>query len=218
MGSDLIKTYFPEIDQVAIKRLEQLQDLYNLWNQRINVISRKDLSNLYVNHVLHSLSLAKVIPFRAGEKVLDIGTGGGFPGIPLAILHPDLDFTLIDARGKKIKVVREISKTLALENVNPVHTRAEEFKGTYHYVLNRAVTFFPKLVEWSAGYFSGLTGVRDVHGLYSLKGGYLEDEISGWKDMVEIYRIENYFKEDYFKAKCIVFLAAEKLIARSAGR
>jgi 16S rRNA (guanine527-N7)-methyltransferase len=206
-GPGLIKSYFPGIDQVALQRFEQLEDLYAFWNERINVISRKDLANLYLNHILHSLSLEKVVRFMPGEKALDIGTGGGFPGIPLAILNPGVHFTLIDSRMKKIRVVKEVASALSLGNVEPVAIRAEDIRGEFHYIFSRAAGSFPLLVEWSAGKILKGTQARDVHGLYSLKGGDLDPELSSWKDKVRIYEIGNFFQEDFFKAKKIVFLS-----------
>jgi 16S rRNA (guanine527-N7)-methyltransferase len=211
LGVRLIRLYFPGLDQTAADRFEQLMDLYEFWNSKINVISRKDLPNLYVNHVLHSLSLAKVIHFADGEKALDIGTGGGFPGIPLAILNPQVQFTLIDSRGKKIRVVENISRTLSLYNINAVHIRAEDLSGTYHYVLSRAVSNFSTLTALSAARFSDENITGEFHGLYSLKGGSLEEELAGWKDRVRIFEISDYFHEDFFRSKRIVFLPAREL-------
>jgi 16S rRNA (guanine527-N7)-methyltransferase len=214
VGVSLIRMYFPGIDQAAVDRFEQLQVLYDFWNSRINVISRKDLPNLYINHVLHSLSLAKVIRFGAGEKALDIGTGGGFPGIPLAILNPHVEFTLVDSTGKKIKVVEEISSSLSLTNVNALHVRAEDLSGTYDYVLSRAVSSFSAMIQLSAPRFSDENLTGEFHGLYSLKGGNLDDELAGWKDRVRIFDIGDYFKEDFFRSKKIVFLPARELRAK----
>jgi 16S rRNA (guanine527-N7)-methyltransferase len=211
LGVRLIRMYFPGINQQAADRFEQLRDLYDFWNSKINVISRRDLPNLYINHVLHSLSLAKVIQFGAGEKALDIGTGGGFPGIPLAILNPHVEFTLVDSRGKKIKVVENISRTLSLANVNALHVRAEDLSDTYDYVLSRAVSNFSRLTELSAARFSDDNITGEFHGLYSLKGGNLEDELAGWKDRVRIFNIGDYFPEDFFESKRILFLPAREL-------
>ena len=213
MGVVIIKNYFPEIDDTVRRKLEMLQELYEFWNERINVVSRKDLSNLYINHVLHSLSLEKVIPFLPGERVLDIGTGGGFPGIPLAILNPGVEFTLLDSRGKKIKVVKNISESLSLGNVTAVHSRAEDFQGSFEYILSRAVSSFPRLVEMSAGKLPSGENTRNVHGLYSLKGGDLGKETETWKNSVKVFRIEGFFREDYFREKKIVFLPSREITA-----
>jgi 16S rRNA (guanine527-N7)-methyltransferase len=198
------------MDQISAQRFEQLEELYVYWNERINVISRKDLPNLYINHILHSLSLAKLIRFIPGENALDLGTGGGFPGIPLAILNPDVKFTLLDARGKKIKVVEDIAVTLSLNNVKTVHARAEEFMGTYNYIFSRAVGSFSRLVELSGGKLIAGGAVRDVHGLYSLKGGDLSGELVSWKNKIRIYNIGAFFQEEYFQTKSIVFLPARE--------
>ena len=170
------------------------------------MISRKDLPNLYLNHVLHSLSLAKVIPFAAGETVLDLGTGGGFPGIPLAILFPDVLFTLLDATGKKIMVVNSIAGDLGLSNLRAVHARAEHYRGQFNYVLSRAVCSFSRLVELSAGKLIKSRQVKSAHGIYSLKGGDLKTELAGWEGKVEIFQIGKIFREEYFLTKSIVFL------------
>jgi 16S rRNA (guanine527-N7)-methyltransferase len=211
LGVVIIKNYFPEIDATVRRKLEMLQELYEFWNERINVVSRKDLSNLYINHVLHSLSLEKVIPFLPGERVLDIGTGGGFPGIPLAIMNPDVEFTLLDARGKKIKVVKNISESLSLGNVTAVHSRAEDFRGSFEYILSRAVSSFSRLVEMAAGKLPSGENTRNVHGLYSLKGGDLGKETETWKNSVKVFGIEEFFREDYFRSKKIVFLPSREI-------
>lgn len=214
MGVSLIKNYFPDIDQVAAGRFERLKDLYTFWNEKINVISRKDLGNLYLNHILHSLSLSMVIPLVKGDRVLDIGTGGGFPGIPLAVLYPDVNFTLIDSRGKKISVVRSIASELDLNNIDAFHIRAEDFRGTYQYVVSRAVSSFPVLVRLAAGKFADDKTRTCDHGLYSLKGGDLKDELSGWNDKVRIFNISSFFKEEFFRTKNIVFLPANNFPGR----
>jgi 16S rRNA (guanine527-N7)-methyltransferase len=208
LGYQLITRYFPGLDPVAAGRLEQLESLYGLWNSQINVISRKDLPNLYINHVLHSLSLARVIPFSRGETALDIGTGGGFPGIPLAILFPEVHFTLIDGTGKKIKVVKGIADELGLKNVTAIHIRAEKLNGKFHYILSRAVCAFPQLVELSAGKLPGSGYSSDHHGIYALKGGDFNDEIALWKRNIVIYDISRFFDEKFFETKKIIFLPA----------
>jgi 16S rRNA (guanine527-N7)-methyltransferase len=194
------------MDQVAAGRIRRLEELYSDWNAKINVISRRDIPNLFVNHVLHSLSLAKIIPFSSTETVLDIGTGGGFPGIPLAILYPGVRFTLLDGTGKKIKVVGSIAKELQLANVEAVHSRAENFNGRFNYVISRAVSSFPRLVELSAGKLINDSTTSGIHGIYSLKGGDIKEEISAWQDHVTIYEIDKFFNEEYFKAKYVIFL------------
>lgn len=214
MGFSLIKNYFPGIDQLAAVRFERLKDLYIFWNEKINVISRKDIDNLYVNHILHSLSLSMVIPLVKGDRVLDIGTGGGFPGIPLAILYPDVNFTLIDSRGKKISVVKSIASELELNNIDALHIRAENFRGAFQYVVSRAVSSFPVLVRLSAGKFAYDKDRTGDHGLYSLKGGDLKEELAGWNDKVRIFNISSFFNEEFFMTKNIVFLPATNFPSR----
>lgn len=212
MGLDCITGYFPGMDSLAKEKFQQLYGLYNFWNEKINVISRKDLSNLYINHVLHSLSLAKVIPFSRDEKVLDIGTGGGFPGIPLAILFPRVYFTLIDSTGKKIKVVDNIAGELKLTNVITAHARVENFNGLFHYTISRAVCSFSRLVELSAGKFTKERPKGYANGVYSLKGGELKAELAGWEDNVKVFPISNFFREEFFRTKSIVFLPAAEIL------
>jgi 16S rRNA (guanine527-N7)-methyltransferase len=211
LGRAVIDGYFPGKDPVTSERIRQLEELYTYWNSRINVISRKDMANLYINHVLHSLSLSRIIPFRRGETVIDIGTGGGFPGIPLAIFHPDVHFTLIDGTGKKIKVVENVVKELNLKNVDAVHARAENFKGRFHFVLSRAVCSFSRLVELSGDKLIKGRSVSPEHGIYSFKGGEIVEELAQWREKVKIFNIENYFSEEYFTKKHIVFLPTQKL-------
>ncbi len=203
--------YFPGLDPLAAERFRQLEDLYGFWNRRINVISRKDLPNLCINHVLHSLSLARVIPFGEKDTVLDIGTGGGFPGIPLAIVFPGVHFTLIDSIAKKIRVVENITRELGLENVSATHTRAEDFKGLFHYIVSRAVCPFPELVKLSEGKLLFGTKMAPSYGIYSLKGGDLDKELAGWKTRVRLYDIRNFFEEEYFQTKKIVFLPSVEM-------
>ncbi len=206
MGIESISGYFPGISLLAEERFEQLPGLYNFWNERINVISRKDLPNLYLNHILHSLSLSKVIPFAGKETVLDVGTGGGFPGIPLAIMHPEVYFTLIDSTGKKIKVVENIARELNLTNITVAHVRAESFTGSFHYIISRAVCAFSRLVELSAGKLIRDQSTRSVHGIYSLKGGDLQDELAGWEEKIRIIAISSFFREEFFRTKSLIFL------------
>jgi 16S rRNA (guanine527-N7)-methyltransferase len=214
LGREVIAGYFSGRDPVISERIKQLEELYTYWNARINVISRKDLANLYINHVLHSLSLSKIIPFSPGETAIDIGTGGGFPGIPLAIFHPEVHFTLIDGTGKKILVVENIAKELNLNNVAAVHARAENFKGRFHFVLSRAVCSFSRLVELSDDKLIKGRSISNVHGIYSFKGGEIQGELSEWSEKVKIYDIENLFSEEYFRNKHIVFLPTQALFKR----
>ncbi len=204
------------MDPLAAGRFDKLAGLYEYWNARINVISRKDLPNLYVNHVLHSLSLAKVIPFGEDETVLDIGTGGGFPGIPLAIMFPLTHFTLIDSTAKKVRVVDSVSKDLGLANVSAVHVRAEDYMGHFHYVVSRAVSSFSEIARMSADKLSPTSSPLAAHGIYCLKGGDLQEELGDWKSRVRIFDIGSFFDEEYFNTKKIVFLPSGE-IKRGAG-
>jgi 16S rRNA (guanine527-N7)-methyltransferase len=203
--------YFPGLDPLAAERFGQLEDLYSFWNERINVISRKDLPNLCINHVLHSLSLARVIPFGERVTVLDIGTGGGFPGIPLAIMFPGVHFTLLDSTGKKIRVVENITRELGLANVTTAHTRAEDFKGLFHYVVSRAACSFTELVKLSTGNLLFSRQPEPSYGIYSLKGGDLDEELAEWKTRVKVFDIRNLFEEEYFRNKKIVFLPSVEM-------
>jgi 16S rRNA (guanine527-N7)-methyltransferase len=211
LGRTVIDGYFPGRDPVTSERITRLEELYTYWNARINVISRKDMENLYINHVLHSLSLSRIIPFSPGETAIDIGTGGGFPGIPLAIFHPDVHFTLIDGTGKKIRVVENIAKELNLDNVTALHARAETFKGRFHFVLSRAVCTFTRLIELSKDKLIQGKSLSSAHGIYSFKGGEILDELSEWREKVQIFNIEKFFSEEYFRNKHIVFLPGHKL-------
>ncbi|TVR72559.1 MAG: 16S rRNA (guanine(527)-N(7))-methyltransferase RsmG [Marinilabiliales bacterium] len=210
MGTQVLARYFPGLGGITLDRFKLLESLYVYWNSRINVISRKDISNLYINHVLHSLSLAKVINFSDGEALLDIGTGGGFPGIPLAVMFPHVDFTLVDSTRKKIRVVESVARELGLDNVRPVHTRAEELKGQFNYVVSRAVCLFPVLVSLSSGRLNRYSP-SSFHGIYSLKGGDVDSEVEVWKEKVRIFDISDLFAEDFFLTKKIVFLPAAEL-------
>lgn len=211
MGAEILVRYFPHLDNQALEKLEMLEGLYKYWNSRINVLSRRDMPNLYINHVLHSLSLAKVIDFYRGETVLDIGTGGGFPGVPLAILFTDVNFTLVDSIRKKINVVENIISGLKLRNAEALHMRAEDLTGRYNYVVSRAVCAFPELVRLSRGRLNKDLTPAPSHGIYSLKGGDLDDELSGWTDRVKIYDIAGFFDQEFFLTKKIVFLSSEEL-------
>lgn len=210
-GADLIAGYFPEAGPEMIEKYSRLESLYSSWNDRINVISRKDLPNLYLNHVLHSLSLAKVISALPGETFLDIGTGGGFPGLPLAILFPHAVFTLIDATGKKIRVVRNIAAELDLGNVEAIQVRAEEYRSKFHYIISRAVTSLTDLVRLSRGKFSDDVITNRRYGLYCLKGGDLSEEIAGFEGRAEVHAISDYFSENFFSTKSIIFLPAAEV-------
>ena len=205
MSVSLILKYFPEITDEQKQQFEKLEQLYTEWNEKINVISRKDIDGLYEKHILHSLGIAKVMPFADGTKVLDIGTGGGFPGIPLAILFPEVSFTLIDSIGKKIKVVEAVSEGLGLKNVTAVHGRAEKLKEKFHFVVSRAVTQMPEFLRWLKGKFEKEQFNEKHNGVLYLKGGDLAEELAGLR--CEIFQLKNYFEEEFFDTKKVVYLS-----------
>ena len=205
MSVSLILKYFPEITDEQKQQFEKLEKLYTEWNEKINVISRKDMDGLYEKHILHSLGIAKVMPFADGTKVLDIGTGGGFPGIPLAILFPEVSFTLIDSIGKKIKVVEAVSEGLGLKNVTTVHGRAEKLKEKFHFVVSRAVTQMPEFLRWLKGKFEKEQFNEKHNGVLYLKGGDLAEELAGLR--CEIFQLKNYFEEEFFDTKKVVYLS-----------
>ncbi len=203
-----IRFYFPNLTEEQYDRLGMLQSLYAEWNARINVISRKDIESLNERHVLHSLSIAKFIQFRAGTSILDIGTGGGFPGIPLAILFPESQFTLVDSIGKKIKVVEAISKALQLQNVTGIHTRAEQVNQKFDFVVSRAVTRMNSFLPWTKNLFNKENKNDIPNGIIYLKGGDLREELSEIKLKYQIHNIAEDFKEEFFETKKIVYLPA----------
>lgn len=201
---ELIQQHFDLSDR-QIQQFKQLEPLYTEWNEKINVISRKDMDSLYEKHVLHSLGIAKVMPFADGSKVLDIGTGGGFPGIPLAILFPKVQFTLIDSIGKKIKVVQAVAEALELDNVTTIHGRAEKVKDKFHFVVSRAVTQMPTFLRWVKGKFEKEQINPKHNGVLYLKGGDLSEELAGLK--CEIFNLKNYFDTPFFETKKVVYLS-----------
>ena len=205
MSVSLILKYFPEITDEQKQQFEKLEQLYTEWNEKINIISRKDMDGLYEKHILHSLGIAKVMPFADGTKVLDVGTGGGFPGIPLAILFPEVSFTLIDSIGKKIKVVEAVSEGLGLKNVTAVHGRAEKLKEKFHFVVSRAVTQMPEFLRWLKGKFEKEQFNEKHNGVLYLKGGDLAEELAGLR--CEIFQLKNYFEEEFFDTKKVVYLS-----------
>lgn len=202
---DLITHYFPTITAVQKAQFAQLQELYGYWNAQINVISRKDMESFYERHVLHSLGIAKIIQFKAGAKVLDIGTGGGFPGIPLAIMFPDTQFHLVDSIGKKIKVVNEVAKALGLTNVKATHARAEDVKEQYDFIVSRAVTAMPAFIPWTNGKFLKTNNHQLKNGILYLKGGDLAEELSTVNLPFKIYQLSDYFEEAFFETKKVVY-------------
>ncbi len=207
MSIERINHYFPNLTPNQQDKLEQLGELYRDWNEKINVISRKDIDELYVRHVLHSLAIAKVNEFLPKQKVLDVGTGGGFPGIPLAILFPKTHFRMVDSIGKKITVVQEISKSLELDNVLATQQRAEKVKDKFHFVVSRAVTQMSQFVPWVRQKFINepLPGQKLANGILYLKGGDLSQELSPFPQAV-IYPISNYYSEPFFETKKVVYL------------
>lgn len=205
MSTTLLLKYFPDLTETQIDQFSQLENLYNEWNEKINVISRKDMESLYEKHILHSLGIAKVMEFAPGTKVLDIGTGGGFPGIPLAILFPDAEFTLIDSIGKKITVVNAVAEGIGLKNVTAIHGRAEKLKEKFHFVVSRAVTQMPEFLRWLKGKFEKEQFNQKHNGILYLKGGDLAEELAGLK--CEIFNLKNYFDGEFYDTKKVVYLS-----------
>ena len=200
----VILKYFPDLSKKQIKQFSELQELYEHWNAQINVISRKDISELYINHVLHSLALAKVVQFEKGTKILDIGTGGGFPGIPLAILFPEVQFLLVDSIGKKIKVVNEVSTSIGLTNIRTMHQRAENINESFDFVVSRAVTNMTDFKKWVKGKFNNKHNNVLKNGILYLKGGDLTQELRGISHTK--YEIADFFEEDFFKTKKVIYI------------
>ena len=205
MSLELILQYFPNITSEQKKQFAELEVLYKDWNEKINVISRKDTDSLYEKHILHSLGIAKVMAFADNTKVLDIGTGGGFPGIPLAILFPNVQFTLVDSIGKKINVVKGVAESLGLKNVTAHHMRAEQLKEKFHFVVSRAVTQMPVFLTWLRGKFEKEQFNPKHNGVLYLKGGDLAEELAGLK--AEIFSLKNYFEGEFFDTKKVVYLS-----------
>ncbi len=209
MDAEIIYRYFPELNPRQKKQFAMLGELYQDWNQKINVVSRKDIDELYLRHVLHSLAIARVIRFAPGSKVLDVGTGGGFPGIPLAILFPDTAFTLVDSVGKKIKVVEQVVLGLELNNVQSINTRVEDLSGDYDYVVSRAVAAMPTFVRWVKGKFRKLSPFPNK-GIYYLKGGDLQDELKEFPKR-QITPLNDYYDEAFFDTKSVVFVPVSEI-------
>ena len=203
---ELIQKYFPNLTDKQKEQMAALKDLYTDWNAKINVISRKDIDNLYEHHVLHSLAIMKALRFKAGSNVLDFGTGGGFPGIPLAIMMPDVNFKLIDGTGKKIRVVEEVASAIRLENVTAEHLRGEDEKGKYDFVVSRAVMPLPDLVKIVKKNISQKQHNAMLNGVLVLKGGNVDAEIHPYRKSVEVSPISNWFEEEWFKEKNVIYL------------
>ena len=206
MAAELIQKYFPELTETQQRQFEMLDALYRDWNAKINVISRKDIDQLYEHHVLHSLAIAKTIRFKPGTQILDFGTGGGFPGIPLAILFPDCQFKLIDGTGKKIRVAQEVSDAIGLKNCHPEHLRGEDEKGKFDFVVSRAVMPLPDLVKIVRKNISKTQRNALPNGIICLKGGDLQAEIRPYYKIVETTDISSFFEEEWFKEKHVIYL------------
>ncbi|MDX1828574.1 MAG: 16S rRNA (guanine(527)-N(7))-methyltransferase RsmG [Lutibacter sp.] len=202
---DIIRKYFPDLTESQYVKFEALKDVYTNWNAQINVISRKDIDELYVKHVLHSLGIAKVQSFNSGAKILDIGTGGGFPGIPLAILFPEVEFYLVDSIGKKIKVVNEVTNALQLTNVKAAHMRAEKVNDKFDFIVSRAVTNMDDFVKWTYKKIAKKQNHFLKNGILYLKGGDLKQELQNFPKAT-IYNLSEYFKEDFFETKKVVHI------------
>ena len=206
MNSELIHKYFTGLTKRQQEQFEALDALYHDWNAKINVISRKDIDQLYEHHVLHSLAIAKTIRFRPGTRILDFGTGGGFPGIPLAILFPDCEFKLIDGTGKKIRVAQEVAQAVGLTNCHPEHLRGEDERGQYHFVVSRAVMPLPDLVKIVRKNIAKPQRNALPNGILCLKGGNLQAETQPFRNIVETTDISTFFTEDWYKGKYVIYL------------
>ena len=202
---EIIQKYFNNLTEIQVAQFSKLQELYQDWNLKINVVSRKDIDELYLRHVLHSLGIAKVMQFKPGANVMDVGTGGGFPGIPLAILFPETNFHLVDSIGKKIKVVNEVAEGLGLQNVKTTHGRVEEVKEEYDFIVSRAVAQMETFVRWNKGKIAKKQQHDLKNGILYLKGGDLSEELAKYTSAT-IYDLPNYFEEDFFETKKVVHL------------
>jgi 16S rRNA (guanine527-N7)-methyltransferase len=205
-GTQLILKYFPSLSKEQISQFDQLEEQYTDWNSKINVISRKDMGELYIHHILHSLAIAKVQAFKPGASILDIGTGGGFPGIPLAILFPESNFVLVDSIGKKIKVVNEVSSAIQLNNVKGLHERGEKVDELFDFIVSRAVTRIKPFYNWTKGKFKRESIHELNNGILFLKGGDLDDELKESKLRHRVNDISEYFEEAFFETKKVVFV------------
>jgi 16S rRNA (guanine527-N7)-methyltransferase len=204
--SSIIEKYFPGLTDVQRSQFAALGPLYREWNDKINVVSRKDIENLYINHILHSLGIAKVISFQKGAEILDVGTGGGFPGIPLAILFPEVRFHLVDSIGKKITVVNEVAKAVGLANVTGEKIRAEELKTKYDFVVSRAVTRMKEFYGWVKNSVKPKSHHSLDNGILYLKGGDLDEEMDEMRKPYSLYDLTEYFEEEFFETKKVVFI------------
>lgn len=203
---ELINKYFPQLTDEQVRQFDTLDELYRDWNTKINVISRKDIDNLYEHHVLHSLAIAKMIRFRPGTQILDFGTGGGFPGIPLAIMFPECRFKLIDGTGKKIRVAQEVANAIGLKNCQPIHLRGEEERGKFDFIVSRAVMPLPDLIRIVTKNISKKQQNPLPNGVICLKGGDVQAETQPYKNIVEINDISDWFEEEWFKEKHCIYV------------
>ena len=204
---ELITKYFPNLTNEQIEKFRHIESLYFEWNSRINVISRKDMEHFYERHVLHSLGIAKVIQFTPGAHVLDVGTGGGFPGIPLAILFPETKFLLVDSIGKKIKVVKEVAQAVGITNVDAIQARAEDVKGKFDFVVSRAVTTLPDFIKWVENKIKKESRNSLQNGILYLKGGDLDAELAALQNKWQVYNLSDYFEEEFFETKKVVHVS-----------
>lgn len=202
---EVILRYFPELTHEQMQQFKQLEELYREWNAKINVVSRKDIDELYIRHVLHSLGIAKVMRFQPGARVLDVGTGGGFPGIPLAILHPETHFYLVDSIAKKLKVVQGVADAIGLQNIKVSHSRVEAIDERFDFIVSRAVTTMPKFVKWIKGKIEKDQNHDLKNGILYLKGGDLTEELKVYQT-AQIYELSDFFIEDFFETKKVVHL------------
>lgn len=209
MSISIVLKYFPKITALQKEQFRQMQALYQDWNLKINVVSRKDIDELYLRHVLHSLGIAKVVQFKDGAEVLDVGTGGGFPGIPLAILFPEVQFTLVDSIGKKIKVVDEVVTGLGLTNVSTCNSRVEDIDGEFDFIVSRAVAAMPTFVHWTRGRIKKKSIHPLKNGILYLKGGDLTEELQDFHN-ARVFSLSNYFEEEFFDTKKVVYLPLKK--------
>ncbi|RKN78439.1 16S rRNA (guanine(527)-N(7))-methyltransferase RsmG [Ulvibacterium marinum] len=205
MGGEIVLKYFPNLSEIQKRQFLLLEELYKDWNVKINVVSRKDIAELYLRHVLHSLGIAKVQKFKPGSTILDVGTGGGFPGIPLAILFPEVHFTLVDSIGKKIKVVQEVVEGLELKNVRAINGRVEGLEEQFDFIVSRAVAAMPTFVHWVKGKIKKESLHERRNGIFYLKGGDLKEELKGYR-AAQIFELTDYFEEAFFETKKVVYL------------
>lgn len=210
MTSNIIQKYFPNLSPDQINQFDALYGLYQNWNSQINVISRKDIDLLYERHILHSLGIAKVCEFLPNQSILDVGTGGGFPGIPLAILFPETQFLLVDSIGKKIKVVNEVSSAIGLQNLKAIHSRAEQVDEKFDFIISRAVTQLKDFYPWIKGKFNKASKTDFKNGVLYLKGGYLEQELEDSQlKNIKLFPLTDYFEEEFFETKYVVYFPAQ---------